>query len=216
MYKYEIELLDTLFYNGSMDSGAAGATVTYEWIGDIALSYSIVNSLGLNKNTTFKYNSHTPDYSEITDFKFITSIAISENIVQKTQLYDFAASFISDGYYPASIFDKINRSPFRNWIKRQGLLPGNKFFFYLVTIDNLVLPDKFTVRLGNMKSTIAAVKRIEESNKDLIWINLFTLKLLNIESNLNPEDIDFISDEYIIQKWVDPKKWEAMIKNKRG
>ena len=215
MEKYELEILDPLFYNSSIDSGAAGATVTYEWIGDIALSYSIISSLGYNKDITFKYNSHTPDYNEIRDFKFITSVAAPENIVKKTRTYDFATSFISDGYNPIFLMEKLNRSPFRNWIKKQGLLPGNKFYFYAAFKDNFNFPDKFTVRLGNMKSSIASVKKIEKSNNDLIWANLFTLKVLGIEPNLDFDDIEYISDEYIIKRWVNPKIWKCMLKEYR-
>ena len=215
MEKYEIEILDPLFYNSSMDSGAAGATVTYGWIGDIALSYSIIYSLGYNKNITFKYNSHKPDYNQIKNFEFITSIALPESMVQKTRSYDFATSFISDGYYPVSLANKIKRSPFRNWIKKQGLLPGNKFYFYIAFKDNINLPDKFTIRLGNMKSSIASVKKIEKKSNDLIWVNLFTLKVLGININFNLDDIEFVSDEYIIKKWIEPKIWKCLLKNYR-
>lgn len=215
MEKYELEILDPLFYNSSMDSGAAGATVTYEWIGDIALSYSIISSLGLNKNITFKYNSHKPDYTEIRDFKFISSVAAPENMVKKTRTYDFATSFISDGYNQIFLMDKLNRSPFRNWIKKQGLLPGNKFYFYIVFKNNFSLPDRFTIRLGNMKSSIASVKKIEKGNNDLIWINLFTLNVLGIKSNLDFDDIEYASDEYVIKKWVEPKIWKCMLKDYR-
>lgn len=215
MEKYEIELLSPLFYNSSPDSGASGASVTYDWIGDLALDYAINFSRGIYK-TKFKYNSHKPDYSEIRNFNFITSIAYSNNNVNKTRIYDCATSFLSDGYFPAKIINKSERSPFRNWIKRQGLEPGNKFYFYVLSKNKMELPDNLTIRLGNMKSCLAICrrcKRTEKNKSDKLWINLFTAKIIN---HIEPEDfginnITYFSDRYVIKKGVDPDFWRELI-----
>lgn len=212
MEKYEIELLSPLFYNSSLDSGAAGSNVTYGWVGDISIDYSINFALG-KRQTKFGYNSHKPDYSEIRDFNFISSVAYSPVNVKKTRIYDFATSFISDGYMPDKIIEKSGRSPFRNWIKRQGIEPGNKFYFYILSRNGEKLPEIFTIRLGNMKSCIGVCRHVEQKKSDTVWINLFTT---NIIKNLNTNDIEmdnitYVSDSYVIKKDVDKYTWKNLL-----
>jgi len=216
MEKYEVELLSPLFYNSSLDSGAAGANVTFDWIGDIAIDYAINFSLS-NKKIVFKYNSHKPDYNKIKDFDFISSIAYSMNNVKKTRVYDFATSFISDGYIDSKVMEKSNRSPFRNWIKRQGLEPGNKFYFYVLSKGNKKLPEVFTIRLGNMKICIGVCRRIDQNNNknksDTLWINLFTTNLLSNKLNIDDigmDNITYVSDRYVIKKNVDSETWRKL------
>lgn len=201
MEKFEVELLDPLFYNSSLDSGAAGSTITFPWLGDLALDYAINFSLNLN-NSTFKYNSHKPDYSEIKNFGFVASVGYSVSNVNKTRVYDFATSFISDGYIDSKTMEKVKRAPFRNWIKRQGISPGTKFYFYILKNRNINFPSKFSIRLGNMKSCIASVKKIETEANDKLWINLYTLNLIREvdTNNIHSSNIEYYSERYIILK----------------
>ena len=196
-----------------MDSGAAGANTTFPWIGDIALDYALNYTYGINK-TQFKYNSHKPDYREITKFGFLSSIGYPEDTPKKTKVYDFATSFISDGYVDAKILTKVARSPFRNWIKRQGIAPGNKFYFYvLYNNENIKFPDIFTVRLGNMKSCIAACKRVQPSHNEPIWVNLFSLNLfkkIDTKSIVNG-NIQYFSGRYIIKTDMPIDLWKSML-----
>lgn len=213
MDKFEIELLDPLFYNSTLDSGAAGANTTYPWIGDIALDYAINSALGIIK-TQFKYKSHKPNYQEIKQFGFIASMGYPETNPKKTRVYDFATSFISDGYVDAKVLTKVGRSPFRNWIKRQGLAPGSKFYFYILYADESIkFPDTFTIRLGNMKSCIAVCKRIQPSSQDSIWVNLFSVNLfnkVNIDS-VNKGNIQYFSARYVIKTNTSIDQWKSML-----
>ena len=196
-----------------MDSGAAGANTTFPWIGDIALDYALNFTYGIHK-TEFKYNSHKPNYREITKFGFVSSMAYSESIPQKTRVYDFATSFVSDGYMDAKILTKVARSPFRNWIKRQGLAPGNKFYFYvLYNNENIKFPDIFTIRLGNMKSCIATCKRVQPSFKEYISVNLFSINLfkkIDIKS-IDNGNIQYFSDRYIVKVDIPIDLWKSML-----
>ena len=214
MEKFELELLDPLFYNSSLDSGAAGSNTTEPWIGDLALDYSINFALGLKK-TKFQYTSHKPNYSEIKNFGFITSIGYPETRIKKTRIYDFATSFISDGYVNAGIVTKSQRAPFRNWIKRQGLEPGNKFYFYtFYNNDNIKLPNSFTIRLGNMKSCLCSCHKIPVLENDKLWMNLYTTNLINeIEPNsFDKSFIYYFSDRYIIKTEETPEHWKSILK----
>lgn len=215
MEKYEVELLTPLFYNSSLDSGAAGSNVTFDWIGDLAIDYAINFALD-QKKIIFKYTSHKPDYSEIKDFNFISSIAYSKINVKKTRVYDFATSFISDGYLPVKVMEKSGRSPFRNWIKRQGLEPGNKFYFYILARDNKKLPEVFTIRLGNMKSCIAVCRHITGNKTDTLWANLFTLNIVSSRFNIDDigiNNVTYISDRYVIKKDMDVQLWSKLFDN---
>lgn len=210
MEKYELELLDPLFYNSALDAGASGSSTTYPWIGDIALDYAINFSFNIY-HTVFKYSSHKPDYSEIRNFNFISTVGLPIGRCQKTRVYDMATSFLSEGYADQQAITKSARSPFRSWIKRQGLSPNNKFYFYIIYNKNMSyrFPEKFTIRLGNMKSTLGFCRRTSVDSKDNVWVNLFTSGIVKGFDKLRAIKTDFVyhySDRYIIKKNVKPSE----------
>ncbi len=215
MEKFTLTLLDPLFYNSSFDSGASGGTVTFPFIGDIALNFAISYSLGIG-NPRFLYNSHKPQYEAMKEFGFFTSVAMSAKNVRTTRIYDFATSIMSDGYPDVDLFKKMARAPFRNWIKKQGLAPGNKFEFYLFTKQdkNIDFPHSFTVRLGNMRSCLSIIEKTETNDKDLIWINLFSLWLITRNEGLDNEGvITKYSDIYTIQKGISVRRFREALRD---
>ncbi len=74
MYTYSLTLLSPLFYRTRQDAGAAGSTITDPRNGDLALSYAINRSLGLEE-FKFGYASHRPDYTELGRLPFVPSVA---------------------------------------------------------------------------------------------------------------------------------------------
>ncbi|MEM0134224.1 MAG: hypothetical protein QXU18_03220 [Thermoplasmatales archaeon] len=226
MYYYEAKLLSPLFYRTRPDSGAAGATTTDPWIGDLALAYAINASLGLS-NISFKYNSSKPDYNEIIELPFFVSVALPLPGMRFTRVYDTATSFISQGYFNKKAFDKTGNAPMRNWLKRQGIAPGSKFQFAMAVSDNWYPPQEFTVRLGNMKESLVLLKRVD-STRSKISINLYTLMLFLKHKNINynieelAKDIyssdaeyqsmmEYVMPQYVILRNVQPEKWLSYI-----
>jgi CRISPR type I-D-associated protein Csc1 len=222
VFFYEIRLLSPLFYATRPDSGSAGATTTDPWIGDLALMYAINSSLGL-KSLHFKYTENTPFYNEVLDLPYITSVASPSLDVKYTRVYDTATSFISQGYFNKDAFDKSANAPMRNWLKRQGISPGNVFVFGIATNGEWLPPEEFTVRLGNMKETLASCKRIKNFS-GWITVNLYTIMLVlnrlgkdyngsQIVKALSPNDdggqslLEYIMPQYILVRSVVPEKW---------
>ncbi len=213
MKAYELTLLSPLYYRSRIESGAAGATITSPWIGDIAMTYAINNTLGL-KQIPFGYNSHRPNYSEIADLGFLLSILEPLSDCRFTKVFDIAASFMSEGYPQGKAISDSGRAPMRNWMKRQGLEPGNSFSFVVFFRDGEIkLPEKFTVRLGNTRECLATVR--EKSNLKIkeVTLNLYSLSLVlgskrfneilgYIRSGKYGINVEQASSQYILAKGV--------------
>ncbi len=178
MKAYRLKLLSPLYFRSKMDSGAAGSTVTNPWIGDIALLYAINNALAM-RHFQFGYTSHTSNYEEIRALNMLSSVATPSGDLMFTRVYDIATSFISEGYPQSEAIQKSGRAPFRNWMKRQGIQPGNEFTFVTFSKnDESYLPDRFTIRLGNTRESVALCTGIDSRDINRITINAYTLYLL--------------------------------------
>lgn len=211
MIRYKIRLLSPLYYNSRPESGAAGGSVTSQWIGDLALMYAINSSLGIRK-FEFKYNSHRPDYSELTGLDFICSVARSERQVRLTPPRYVATSFVSEGYPLLRAMKKSANSPFRNWLVKQGLEPNNEFYFYMGTRNGFEPPEEFTVRLGNMRACIASCIRAGEKENETLTVNMFTLKLFksNNLGDMEGKITEVVSPSYVFAR-VGQDEWSDCI-----
>ncbi|MCL4345204.1 MAG: hypothetical protein M1496_02430 [Candidatus Thermoplasmatota archaeon] len=211
MKNYEMTILSPLYYRSRIESGAAGATVTSPWIGDIAMMYAINNSLGL-KQLKFGYNTHKPNYSEIMDIGFKLSILEPSSQLKFTKVFDIATSFISEGYPQGKAIADSARAPMRNWLKRQGLEPGNKFIFssFLDDEEN-EFPKKFTVRIGNTKECLGEIREIENNHFKEVTMNLYTLSLMlgteklkkslaNLMKSNSRIQIEQVSPQYVLAR----------------
>lgn len=203
--KYEIQLLDPLFYNSFPDSGAAGSSITSNFIGDISLDYSIVNSLCL-VNTFFGYSTNKPNYEELRDFPILCTVAkpVDNTNEPFTRVYDFATSFVSEGYPQVSSLQMSGKTSYKQWIKRRGIGAGNKFTCFIINKSSDDLPIHFTSRIGNMKSTLCLfTKSPINYQTDTAWINIYTLGVLfHVNKLLDepPSSIYFESFYYRIMK----------------
>ena len=217
---FRLELLDSLYYNSYLDSGAAGAALTAPFVGDIAMMYATCRSLGIG-NLNPKITS-SPHYEELADCPFIISVAHSVSPVKMLPVYDFATSFMSEGYEDLEAFKASFNAPFRNWIRKQGLSAGNVFYFSVAYRDYYRLPSTYSVRLGNMRSCIAKVSKVEESPPQEydIWGNLFTAGL--VRKRWNPGEkppsppgpspmLEILSSYYEIVKGLDGTSWRSMV-----
>ncbi|MHB1440273.1 MAG: type I-D CRISPR-associated protein Cas5/Csc1 [Cuniculiplasma sp.] len=177
MKAYKVTLLSPLHYRSRIESGAAGATVTDPWIGDLAMMYAINNTLGL-RHIMFRYNSHKPDYREIVGMGFILSVAEPLNSYRFTKVMDISTSFISEGYPQGKAISDSGRAAMRNWMKRQGIEPGSEFYFVsFFESEKDQFPSRFTVRLGNTKECLALVEEEPVKETSKVTVNLYTLSL---------------------------------------
>ena len=215
---FKLTLLDSLYYNSILDSGAAGTAVSVPWVGDIAITYAICRSLSIG-NLSSKITS-TPHYEELLNSPFIASIAHSMDTVKMLPIYDFSTSFMSEGYYDYNAFKHASNSPFRNWIRKQGIAAGNVFYFSVAYRNRYCLPDSFSIRLGNMRSCIARVDRIKGDvlpDYD-IWGNLYTIDLIRKRWNADSEPTslptsqrEILSSYYVVVKGLDQQAWGKLV-----
>ena len=215
---FKLTLLDSLYYNSVLDSGAAGAVVSVHWVGDIAITYAICRSLSIG-NLSSKITS-TPHYEELLDSLFIASVAHSIDTVKMLPIYDFSTSFMSEGYYDYVAFNATRNSPFRNWIRKQGIAAGNVFYFSIAYRNHFSLPDSFSIRLGNMRSCIARVDKIKGdvlSDYD-IWGNAYTADLIRKRWNTGSDPIssptsqrEMLSSYYVVVKGLDQQAWGKLV-----
>lgn len=214
---FSLELLDSLYYNSLLDSGASGTALTVPWIGDLALMYAVSKSLGIG-NLSRKLG-HTPHYEEVADLPFVTSVGHSMSNVKMLPIYDFSTSFISEGYMNDQAFEDTKNAPFRNWIRKQGIAPGNVFYFSVAYRDSFSLPDAFTIRLGNMRSCLARVLRLARVPDQYdVWGNLYTASLISRKWNgdrmhVLPEGVsrELLSAYYAVIKGLDGRGWLDMV-----
>ena len=221
MFFYSLRLLSPLFYRTSMDSGASGGTTTGPWIGDIALDYAMNSSLGIT-GFPLRYSKSKPDYTDLLKLPFLATMAVPVRSVNFTRVYDIATNFMSQGFPDARSIKKSENTSERNWLKRQGLAPNNMFTFAVVTIDDWTPPDEFTIRLGNMKETLASCRRTERPER--IDANLFTtmLVLSRLHEHPDPHDVirklyrdhndyqsmlEYVMPQYIIMRDVNLNNW---------
>ena len=213
MKAYELTLLSPLYYRSRIESGAAGATTTFPWIGDLSMIYAINNTLCF-KQIRFGYASHRPNYSEITDLGFILSVLEPVSECTFTKVFDIATSFISEGYPQGKAIADSERAPMRNWMRRQGIEPGNKFSFVSCFLgDHVKFPEVFTVRLGNTRESLAIVREKPVQDIKEITLNLYSLSLVlgpdrfseilkDIKSGRYHISVEQAASQYILVKGV--------------
>jgi hypothetical protein len=213
MKAYELTLLSPLYYRSRIESGAAGATITSPWIGDLSMMYAINNTF-CYKQIKFGYASHKPNYSEIADLGFVLSVLEPVSECRFTKVFDIATSFISEGYPQGKAIADSGRAPMRNWMRRQGIEPGNKFSFVGCFLeDRAKFSESFTVRLGNTRESLAIVKEKPIQDIKEITLNLYSLSLIlgpdrfseilkDIKSGRYHISVEQASSQYILARGV--------------
>ena len=211
MRTYRLRLLSPLFYRTRQDAGAAGSTITDPWIGDLALCYAINRSLGL-RELKFGYDRHQPQYGELSKLPFTASVGTPTVEIIRTQVYDIATSFNSEGYTNYRAIKQTENAPMRNWLKRQGLAPGNEFVFSLATRDKWTPPNEFTIRLGNTQECLASCQICPDAEK--VTLNAYTLrKLFNVDKmdGIEHDLIEKPMAQYVLIHGVPVETWLSRI-----
>ena len=101
----------------------------------------------------------------------------------------------------------------RNWLKRQGLAPGNKFLFSIAAKDGWEPPEEFSVRLGNTLECHAVCKR-ESRSLEKVTANAYTLKALfgvKSDEGIKFEAVEKPMAQYILLHDVAVENWLLLV-----
>lgn len=178
----KLTLLNHLFYYTEVSGGSAGATLTGEFLGDLALNYAFAGAM----RTRVGASDHRlqPDYPEIGSFGFYCTVARPLGRARRTDTY-IQNTLFTDGYPDVDSIRKSGSSPFKNFRQVQGLAIGNEFLAAIFSHDNLKLPP--VVRMGRQRETLVRVEVLGKppaGSDDNFWLNAFSLK--TVFNNLEP------------------------------
>lgn len=155
---YEARLLGPLTYHSVPDAGAAGATVTAPFLGDVALTYGIHYAVH-GHPVPFRFGARGPDYADdYRHFATVCSVGVPAGPVQHLAPEYVASSFVSEGYEQKAISSmdsrhrksKVSNTPYRPWRQIQSLAPtrGPANVFRFSAVSRQPLPARFTLRVG--------------------------------------------------------------------
>lgn len=166
----KLTLLNHLFYYTEVSGGSSSASITGNFIGDLALSYAFKRQLAPIANG-YEYRKQA-NYSEIKDFGFYCTIA-QPLATQRTENYIQNTLFNVDGFYDADRIQKSAKSPFKNFRQVQGIAANSTFSAVLLSGTPQVLPP--TIRIGTGRNTLVQIEATSPDDTD-VWLNAFTLK----------------------------------------
>lgn len=170
----KLTLLNHLFYYTEVSGGSTSASVTGDFIGDLALTYAFEKALRSNPN----YYRHLkkPKYEEIRDFGFYCTIARPMRRSKRTEAYIQNTLFNTDGFVDVKAIEKSGKSPFKNFRQVQGIQLGTHFQALFLSNEKIELPP--VLRVGRALETLVAVEEVALNKKaeDEFWLNAFTLK----------------------------------------
>lgn len=170
----KLTLLNHLFYYTEVSGGSTSASVTGDFIGDLALNYAFKKTLQSNDN--HYRHLKRPKYEEIKDFGFYCSVARPVKRSKRTEAYIQNTLFNTDGFTDVKAIEKSGKSPFKNFRQVQGIEIGTTFQALFFANEKLVLPP--VIRVGRALETLVLVEQINfnKNIEDEFWLNAFSLK----------------------------------------
>lgn len=155
---YEARLLGPLTYHSVPDAGAAGATVTAPFLGDVALTYGLHYAVH-GHPIPFRFGARKPDYAaDYRHFATVCSVGVPQGPVEHLSPEYVASSFMSEGYEQKAISSmdsvhrksKVSNTPYRPWRQIQSLAPTRPGvnLFRFSTVSRRPLRPTFTLRIG--------------------------------------------------------------------
>lgn len=170
----KLTLLNHLFYYTEVSGGSTSATVTGDFIGDLALTYAF--NKALNHNTNYYRYLKRPQYTEIRDFGFYCTVARPMHKTRRTEAYIQNTLFNTDGFVDIKAIEKSGKSPFKNFRQVQGIHLGTRFQTLLLSNKKLDLPP--VIRVGRALETMVLVEEItlDQKKENEFWLNAFSLK----------------------------------------
>lgn len=182
----KLTLLNHLFYYTEVSGGSTSASVTGDFIGDLALTYAFDKALRSNDNY-YKYLKK-PEYQEVLDFGFYCSAANPTKRSARTEAYIQGTVFNVDGLAlspktEGTHYYKASKSPYKTYRQVQGIQIGTSYQALFFSKSKVDLPP--VIRVGRALETLVSVEEIK-LGKDVeneFWLNAFSLK--TIFGNLN-------------------------------
>ena len=178
----KLTLLNHLFYYTEVSGGSTSASVTGDFIGDLALNYAFKKALQSNDNH-YRYLKK-PKYEEVKDFGFYCSVARPVKRSKRTEAYIQNTLFNTDGFVDVKAIEKSGKSPFKNFRQVQGIEIGTTFQALFLANENIELPP--VIRVGRALETLVLVEQMDfdKNIEDEFWLNAFSLK--TVFDNLEP------------------------------
>lgn len=180
---FEARLLGPFTYHSVPDAGAAGATVTAPFLGDVALTYGLHYAVH-GHPIPFRFGARGPDYADdYRHFASICSVGVPAGPVEHLSPEYVASSFMSEGYEQKAISSmdskhrksKVSNTPYRPWRQIQSLAPSrdevNVFRFVAVSRESL--RPRFTLRVGLGRGCLVEAR---ETQADACALNRQTVE----------------------------------------
>lgn len=170
----KLTLLNHLFYYTEVSGGSTSASVTGDFIGDLALTYAFNKALKENANY-YRYLKK-PKYGEIRDFGFYCTVARPLKRSNRTEAYIQNTLFNTDGFVDVKAIEKSGKSPYKNFRQVQGIQLGTSFQALFLSKEEVELPP--VVRVGRALETLVAVEEVvlDKKTENEFWLNAFSLK----------------------------------------
>jgi CRISPR-associated protein Csc1 len=215
----KLTLLNHLFYYTEVSGGSTSASVTGDFIGDLALNYAFKKALESNDNH-YRYLKR-PKYEEIKDFGFYCTVARPVKRSKRTEAYIQNTLFNTDGFIDVKAIEKSGKSPYKNFRQVQGIEIGTTFQALFFSNENIKLPP--VVRVGRALETLILIEEIAFDKKmdDEFWLNAFSLKTVfdnldtTIEILVNEQKVNFsnVLENYNIIKQITFDNAQTIFKN---
>lgn len=215
----KLTLLNHLFYYTEVSGGPTSASVTGDFIGDLALNYALKKTIASNDNH-YRYLKK-PDYKEIKDFGFYCTVARPIKRSNRTEAYIQNTLFNTDGFVDVKAIEKSGKSPFKNFRQVQGIEVGTTFQALFFSKEKLKLPP--VIRVGRALETMVLVEEavLDKNMEDEFWLNAFSLKTVfnNLENVVDilikEEKVNFsnVIENYNIIKQISFDNAQSIFKN---
>ena len=218
----KLTLLNHLFYYTEVSGGSTSASVTGDFIGDLALNYAFKKALQSNDNH-YRYLKR-PKYEEIRDFGFYCTVAKPVSRSKRTEAYIQNTLFNTDGYIDVKVIEKSGKSPYKNFRQVQGIEIGTTYQALFFANEDFELPS--VVRVGRALETLVLIEEVafDKNVDDEFWLNAFSLKTIfdnldiMVEILVKEQKVNFsnVLESYNIIKQITFDDAQTIFKNTFG
>lgn len=151
---------------------AARGTKTGSFLGDLAITYGLCQTLGIFDNKRMKNDS--ADYSELKDSPYLASVfkpvkdsfAYMPSLTQNTLV---GIETLGTNETPET---RTGSSMYSNFYFTQPISAGSKFRGYIMKDETAEIPE--TIRVGNQRQCL--LKLSVKNDVEDAWVNLYTLQ----------------------------------------
>ena len=183
---------------------ASGGMRSSTFIGDIALKYSTLKQMGeLDYPSPTKFK---PTYEELNDFDFWFTVGISEKLAKgEGKTTQFMKNMTRNTMHGID-YNGTNKYPnaregstmYKNFYFQQPLLPGNVFYSYLISKENMDFPK--VLRVGTGKTGVLKLSKMSASENIQAVLNRYSIE--NIMGKKITHDGITFSEHLVLQYFL--------------